>query len=174
MSAPQRKRWQRRFGSLGVRIRAKLGDHLRWIEAHKDYTGDDCLFWPYCRHAHGYGKTAVNGSTVYVHQVMCKHRNGPAPVDKPEAAHSCGNGHAGCVNPQHLRWASRRENVADAIAHGTIAKGERNAHAKLTAADVLVVRSSPDSRLELSRRFNVSKTTIDCIIWRKSWNWLLP
>jgi hypothetical protein len=52
-------------------------------------------------------------------RVMCKLAHGPAPTPKHHAAHSCGKGHEACINPKHLRWATPRENAADAKLHGT-------------------------------------------------------
>lgn len=46
---------------------------------------------------------------------MCKLKNGDPPTPDHEAAHSCGNGKHGCINPNHLRWATDAENMADTV-----------------------------------------------------------
>jgi hypothetical protein len=46
---------------------------------------------------------------------MCELVNGPPPLGAL-AAHSCGRGHDGCVDPRHLRWATYKltaEQVAE-------------------------------------------------------------
>ena len=50
-----------------------------------------------------------------VSRVVCEELNGPPPTSKHEAAHNTPNGCVGglCVNGDHLRWATRKENAAD-------------------------------------------------------------
>jgi DNA-binding transcriptional regulator YiaG len=86
--------------------------HEQWLLDHKDYPHDWCLIWPFARESRvGRGMMAVSGSKkVWAHRAMCELVHGPAPTDKPQAAHSCGNGDQGCVNPRHLSWASNSEN----------------------------------------------------------------
>lgn len=50
---------------------------------------------------------------------MCILAHGEPPSPEHVAAHSCGQGHEGCVNPGHLRWATVAENIADTLKHGT-------------------------------------------------------
>ena len=88
---------------------------------------DSCLAWPFGRTSKGYGKIWVDGKTHLVSRLACAHAHGEAPTLTHEAAHSCGKGHEGCVNPHHLRWATRTENFADKIIHGTNT-GARRVH----------------------------------------------
>lgn len=163
-------RWRRNGSPTGGRV--AVSNALEWVHEHKHHSSDDCLLWPFGRTQAGYGKMRDGCRNVRAHRMMCELRNGPPPTTKSEAAHNCGNGHLGCVNPRHLRWATRNENAADTIVHGTSPRGERNGLAKLTAVDVVAIRTSSESRLQLARRFGVHKATIDCIIWRKRWSWL--
>jgi hypothetical protein len=81
------------------------------------YQGDDCLLWRYSRFWTGYGSIYIDGRRRLVHRVACEHRHGRPPTPSHQAAHNCGNGHLGCVNPRHLRWATRKENMADKAIH---------------------------------------------------------
>lgn len=97
-----------------------------WIEDHKDYPHDYCLIWPFARESRvGRGMMDGAGNRRWAHRVMCEAIHGPAPADKPQAAHSCGNGDQGCVNPRHLSWASNSENQRQRYAHG---RGNPNAN----------------------------------------------
>jgi hypothetical protein len=89
----------------------------------------DCLIWPFSK-SHGY---AVIGGRL-VHRIVCRKAHGKAPREKPCALHSCGKGHIGCINPWHLRWGSKKDNVYDAMEHGTAIqpKGEDHGNHKLT------------------------------------------
>ena len=134
------------------------------------FTGDDCLIWPYGR-SHGYGFVNRKEGENYAHRIVCEAINGAPPSPKHDAAHSCGNGHAGCVNPNHLRWDTRQGNLADMFVHGTAPIGERNGQAKLTEDDVRIIRSIGYSakRVEIAQRFNVSAGNVTMILQRKYW-----
>lgn len=90
-----------------------------WIAAHRDYPHKDwCLIWPFARDPRE-GRAIMNfGNDRLAHRVMCREVHGPNPIDKPQVSHLCGNGHLGCVNPNHLVWASNSENQLQRYAHG--------------------------------------------------------
>jgi hypothetical protein len=94
---------------------------------------------------------------------------GPPPSPDHEAAHSCGRGHEGCVNPKHLRWATHKENQADKEGHGTILRGEQHPAAKLSEADVLEIRASSDTIANLAAQFDVTPRNIRHIKQHTSW-----
>lgn len=92
---------------------------LRFIEAAFSHR-DGCLLWPFKNKAgKGYARARINGEDQYVHRYICERINGPAPSMIHEVAHSCGKGHHACIAPDHLRWATPRENEADKLLHGT-------------------------------------------------------
>lgn len=116
---------QKRHGSPTAG-RAFAGEAERWLEdrvGHND--GSDCLKWPFGTASSGYGYLRAGGVLLGAHRTMCALVNGPPPTPKHEAAHSCGKGHEGCVNPRHLRWATSQENKADIILHRAAAAGCR-------------------------------------------------
>lgn len=136
------------------------GEQSRWIHEHSKWTSDDCLPWPYKRNEQGYGVTRWDGRKIGAHRAMCIVVNGSPPSEEHQTAHSCGNGHEGCVNPNHLRWATPKENAQDRILHGTNLPGEESPVAKLTEADVLAIRNSKKAHKSLSKKYNVSLTYI--------------
>lgn len=137
------------------------------------YVGDECLIWPFSR-SRGYGTIRHDGCDRYVHRLVCEEENGPPPSADSDAAHSCGRGKQGCVTKGHMSWKTRKGNEADKLSHGTIARGERNGHAKLTEAEVLEIRrlkgGMPQCRI--AERFSVSEATISEIMNGKKWRWL--
>lgn len=153
--------------------RAPEGVPRAWLDAHKNVTGQDCLIWPFWRTPNGYGRIRIGKKSAAVHRLMCVHRHGLPPTPKYDAAHSCGKGNLGCVNPQHVSWKTRKDNQADQIIHGTINRGERNGSAKLTKADVMAIRSSKGvMHRDLARQYGVSDTTIASVVYRQTWAWL--
>lgn len=137
----------------------------RWIERHLDYPHDEwCLFWPFGLNQGGYAH--VGGDKIKVHRMMCERKNGPAPAGKPEACHECGNGHLGCVNPNHLQWKSHGDNMSDMFRHGRHQK-----RFKLTPEQVDEIRSLEGRAriIDIANQFGVMDTTIRQIHSGKIW-----
>jgi hypothetical protein len=74
--------------------------------------------------------------------------------------HTCKN--KLCVNPEHLQTGTLKENSADRWRDGTM-------NNKLTAEQVISIRSSAKSLRELAKDFDVDYTTISKIKNRKIW-----
>lgn len=147
------------------------GDAHKWLLDNLDYTGDDCLLWPYSRDSYGYGNIRIDGKPEYVHTVVATIKYGPRP-DKYEVCHECGMGHLGCVNPKHLSYKTRQENCDDSLRHGTRPMGEKHWKSLLTEADVLEIAKDTRSQSVISFNYDVSKGTINSIKLGKSWSWL--
>lgn len=99
------------------------GKALMWLQNHVDYPHRDwCLIWPFARDKHGRGMLGANGEHHWAHRLMCKMAKGEPPTPEHTAAHNCGCGHDGCVNPHHLDWKTQAENLEDCRAHGTIVR----------------------------------------------------
>lgn len=78
---------------------------------------DECVIWPHSLNK-GRGHVSWEGRHQLAARQMCELFNGPPPKgNKSIAAHSCGNGHLGCVNHRHLRWVSNSENGDDTAFH---------------------------------------------------------
>lgn len=117
------KRWHQHGDPLGGGTFE--GDPKRYFdEVVIPYSGDDCLTWPYGK-SDGYGIMVVDGKCCKVHRLACEEVSGSPPSPKHEAAHSCGNGHLGCVNPRHLRWRTHKENMREMVEHGRGPAGRR-------------------------------------------------
>jgi hypothetical protein len=167
----RRKRHGGPLAGVPLRTKARAGVPLAWLREHSSHEALDCLEWPFSRDAAGYGGVSVDGVDTRAHRVMCEMVNGPAPSPWHEVAHSCGNGHLGCVHPQHLRWATRAENAADKEAHGTLLYGERAPGAKLTETQVREIRESKGMRnaREVGDRYGVSPGAIKAIWQGHNW-----
>lgn len=135
---------------------------------------DNCLQWPYLRNADGYAVLSQTDGLRLVSRLTCEAMHGPPPTEIHEAAHSCGQGHSGCVAPRHLSWKTRRANLADRHEHGTDNRGERHWNVKLTEIDAIAIRSlkGKESARSLGARFGVHPSTIRSIFNNASWSWL--
>ncbi len=140
------------------------------------YEGDSCLTWPFSRGQKN-GRAIWDkgdGSTTIVPRMVCEDVYGAPPSPDLEAAHSCGNGHLGCVTKSHLRWDTASGNQQDRVLHGTSNRGEQNAHAKLREEDVRKIRflSGSMSQRGIARLFGVSNAAVADILHRRKWAWL--
>lgn len=168
------RRWLR-HGSPNIIKRTLNGAPLLFLEQATHYEGEDCLFWPFGRNNEGYGQVYFEKRMVSVHRVICKRINGPSPEGRPFAAHSCGNGHLGCIAPRHLRWTSPKENQADMILHGTSLRGEKSTTAVLKepqVTDIFSRANSGESTTDLAEEFGVSWSAIYKIKTGQRWGWL--
>lgn len=146
------------------------GELNAWIERHVATEQDDCLIWPYYRNKQGYAVISAKS----VHRMICERVNGAPPSPAHQAAHNCGNGHLGCVNPKHLRWATPKENCADRVAHGTETRGDRCANARLNAQSVREIRTLAATTpvKELAAQYGVSIGTLRSAIRGNTWSWV--
>jgi len=123
---------------------------------------------------------------MLVSRLVCEAFHGPAPTPDHHAAH--GDGNPANNSASNLRWATRKENMADCLIHGTRAVGARHGrttkphrtprgsshgHAKITEQDVVEIRAAPrtlGSGVRLAEQYGVSPAAICLIRSRKNWS----
>ena len=135
------------------------------------YSGDHCLIWPFAKARNGYGVIGHKGRNAMTHRLACEKRHGPPPTTTHQAAHSCGNGHLGCVNPNHLSWKTPKENTADKVVHGTQLRGEGVKQAVLKpdqVAEIIAMRGVV-TQSDLAERYGVKREAISKIQLGKRW-----
>lgn len=153
------------------------GAPLAFIQYAKSYSGDDYLIWPFARNSNGYGHLYLpNGTGISAARLVCQEAHGNPPSPRHETAHSCGNGHLGCVTPKHLRWATPKENCRDRIVHGTQTRGQDINTNKLTESEVIeihrMLQEGKRSKISLARQFNIGNSSIHRIKSGAAWGWL--
>lgn len=137
------------------------GKGVAWLREHVSYSGDDCLKWPYSRDARvGRGRVGHEGELHWAHRLMCEWAHGSPPEDKPQAAHNCGNGHLGCVNPRHLEWKNNQANCQDKSLHGR-ASG-RAGKRELRQDEIAMIKSFGGKmpQTAIAKLFNVSLSCV--------------
>lgn len=145
---------------------------IRWLKERITYNEKECLIWPFARIANGRCIIYIDGKLQYASRVMCELVHGAPPTVKHVARHSCGNGHLGCVHPEHLLWGTKQEDIQDAIAAGTFQRGETNGQSKLTVAEVLEVRASKSDTTAIASKLGITPRQVRRIRQRKDWSWL--
>ena len=106
------------------------------------------------------GKNAIR----YVHRLVLETFCGPCPPGQ-ECLH--GDGDRANAAVANLRWGTRKENIEDAMRHGTATVGARNGAAKLSAHDAGFMRDMNSMGFTVSEIKNfwpVSEATIRRVI----------
>lgn len=122
----------------------------------------------------GYKRVQFEGKFWNVHQMVALTFL-PNPHSKPEVAHNDGNKHNNSV--RNLRWATRKENNDDMVAHGTRLKGEMHPSRILSEMEVLTIyrltknkrpRAHPYHR-EIAEYFGVTRECVTRIANDDRW-----
>ena len=105
-----------------------------------------------------------------LHHIILMAFVGPKPEWAQVGCHNDGDLSNNRID--NLRWDTQKGNIADKFQHGTLARGERNAKAKLTAEQVLAIRADARSNREIAAEYGMDRTQIANIRSRKQWAWL--
>lgn len=131
---------------------------------------EECWLWTGCTTACGYGRASrYGGANVLAHRLAYELAVGEVP-DGLCVMHVCDT--PACVNPAHLRLGTQRDNVADCVAKGRTAHGEKNGRAKLTSADVRAIRGAVRrgaSQRAVADDFEVCPKTVSRITRGLTW-----
>lgn len=166
------QRWWKHGDPIAATPRRAAASQM-FIEEAAAASMDECLPWPFSRDPGGYGQLRVDGHLVQAHRAVLMLSAGPAPDPAMQAAHApliCHN--RACVNPRHLRWATRAENMADTVDDDTHRRGERSNAAKMTREQVLAIRSDGRPGMAIAQSYGISTAQVSQIKNRKRWAWL--
>lgn len=135
-----------------------------------------CLLWQGAKASVGYGHTKVDGSWVDIHIFIatCKL---VTTIEEREATrgklvcHKC-NVRA-CINWEHLYFGDKSTNALDAVASGSLQKGETNNFARLTQQEVdeikHLLKYTDYSQTRIALAYGVTQSNISAIKLGKSW-----
>ena len=115
----------------------------------------------------GYGLFYKGNRYYAAHRISYETFVGPIP-EGLHILHSCDN--PGCINPDHLRPGTVKENMADREARGRRdVKGEQIGTSKVDALDVLEIRASKLTLEKLGEKYGLSATHVGRIRAGESW-----
>lgn len=129
-----------------------------------------------CRVLPGYRRRAcivIYGKAMSVSRAVWIAANGD-PGDL-WVLHTCGNGQSNCIRLAHLYLGTVVDNHRDMLRDGNSTRGQRNAAALLTAADVLNIRRLLAERVParvIAPQFGVSRAAVHDISSGRKWGWL--
>ena len=103
----------------------------------------------------------------FIHRLVLEAFVGPCPPGM-ECRHM--NGVSDDNRAENLKWGTPKENVADQITHGVIARGQCNGNSRLTESDVLEILRAQGSHSRIAQTYGVNPSTISKIkrgdMWR--------
>lgn len=141
-------------------------------------TSGSCWMWTGGRDKDGYGRFAVSVGRfdgrqrqkhMRAHRLAYVLSKGAIPTGKL-VLHSCDQ--PGCVNPDHLRVGTQKQNRADAVARGRVPSGMLHHSAKLSRSDVIEIRkrrANGEKLQELADSFGITFGHVSAICKRQSW-----
>lgn len=120
------------------------------------------------------GRGGRGAPMVYAHRLSYELAHGEVPSGL-YVMHSCDT--PLCVRPEHLAVGTQTDNMRDAMNKGRISHvsktpGEKNRHAKLTAADVGKIRerlAQGETRRSVAATLGMNPHTISRIALRQLW-----
>ena len=134
-----------------------------------------CIELACCRNAAGYAVVRFGGQLVRAHRLSYAAANCVSleSLAGLQIRHACDN--PACVNPQHLETGTHTDNMRDMMqrGRGRQPKGEGNAKAVLTDADVRQIRQMLASGMpqpKIAAQFNVHTSQISRISTGNRWS----
>jgi HNH endonuclease len=120
----------------------------------------------------GYACLHAGGRIVRRHTLIAETFVGPRPPGQ-EVRHLDG---VPCNDrARNLKWGTRKQNMADMIAHGRSPRGIRHGSVKLTEAQAREIRrrrAAGESGKSLAAEFQISMGTVCDLYKNRTWGWL--
>jgi hypothetical protein len=126
---------------------------------------DECWPWGGDTDRNGYGIFVWHGQRTGAHELALSFTTGEVRLDRLDTCHSCDT--PACCNPAHLRFGTRRSNVADMDA-----RGRRVSHSKITAEDVVLIRerrAAGARQQDLAAQFGLTDGSVSMIVRGLRW-----
>jgi len=140
-----------------------------------DSSRGECWEWTACKNKAGYGVVFFSGKSHLAHRVVFRAFRGLFDSSLC-VLHSCDN--PGCVNPDHLRLGSRKDNAVDREQRnpGTQPRGDKSGVATLSEKKVANIKrdlvSGKYKRIELAKMYHTTKYTIYDIEHGRAWGYI--
>lgn len=147
-----------------------------WAKVALTANPNRCWLWSAGLDGHGYGQIKVKGKHRRAHRLAWFFVKGEYPT--LFLLHSCpGGDNPLCVNPNHLREGTAKDNSEDAVKRGQMPLGEQRTGAKLTNEQVAEIKrrlATGESGARIARAFGVGHSTVQLIRVGRNWKHIRP
>lgn len=126
-----------------------------------------CWHWQGDTNRDGYGVFFFRGRRYGAHELALSFTTGELRLSGLDTCHACDN--PPCCNPAHLRFDTRRSNVADMVERGRAAAP----HRKLTDEEIVTIRerrAMGARQKDLAEHFGVTDGQISMIVRGLRWS----
>ena len=127
---------------------------------------EGCWDWTGVTNSDGYGLISFGSGNVVATRACYRIYHGEIPEGR-EILHSCDR--PICVQPAHLSAGTRFQNMAEMVARNRHAPGEHHPNAKITEAQVRMIRKSNLTLAELSSLTGISFQSVSRIKRGERW-----
>ena len=137
------------------------------VATHGWASPDECVFYKGEIDKWGYGRVWVDGAKMQAHRYsLMQWQELDAAPEGMDAAHDpvlCTDRR--CINPHHLRWATRSENLEDRWVAGTVGKAKSSIVRRYDCEEVRGRVEAGETLEELAAELNVSTNELQkCLV----------
>lgn len=125
-----------------------------------------CKIWPGAKSKAGYGQFRRKGVTYYVHRREWEKAHGPLPKGV-HVLHECDT--PACYELEHLFLGNQKINMKDMVEKKRHAHGMTHGRAKLTDAQIVLIRADPRTQKTIAADYAVHHSLISYIKAHKIW-----
>lgn len=137
------------------------------LEGKYKVSSTGCWVWTKAKGGRGYPRIRWNGATTGAHRVSWELANRKKIPKGLCVLHKCDT--PLCINPEHLRTGTKKENGEEMSQRKRSTAGEKNRHAKLTQQQADEIKNSTEKTSVLVDRFGVCRATVKFIRAGKTW-----
>ena len=130
---------------------------------------DECWEWQSTRDKQGYGVIGIARKQYRAQRIAYALVHGECP-DHLLVRHLCHN--PACVNPDHLRIGTVKDNAHDSMIVGRLNHGSRHQDTQLTEADVREIRrrcAAGEVQRVVGLDYGIAQPTVSHIVVRDTW-----
>jgi len=152
--------------NVEIDLDMSLTEQKFWAKVNKT---DTCWLWTACTN-YGYGIFRVDKKKLKAHRYSWSLINGTIPKNNI-IMHKCDV--TQCVNPEHLKLGSQKENITDMVQKGRNARREKHGRTTLSQIDInqirRLIKAGDLTQKAIAEQYNLTQAAITYIKQGRNW-----